>query len=259
MKKQPIAVYGYARVSTGKQEHSIPAQITKITAQAVVKGLDVIEIIPDSDASAKSLNRPGMNRLMELIERGQVSTIIIAKLDRLTRSIIDFAVLLKLLEKKNVELISVAESFDTSTATGRMTVKLIVLISEWEREIIGERTRDAMAGMKSRGLRTGNIPYGFQCGAQVGTTKDGKPVHSVVPNANEQSTLDLIARARTKNYSYALIAGRLNELKIKTRRGGAWRAEYVWSIHKSRVVETVEAIAATAILGQNNQPSISKP
>src|SRR6476620_9068823 len=93
---------GYVRVSTDKQADrgvSLEAQAEKIRAMAVVQGVDLAELIIDAGESAKSLNRPGMARLLALVDAGAVQTVIIAKLDRLTRSVVDLAELLKRLER----------------------------------------------------------------------------------------------------------------------------------------------------------------
>ena len=156
---------GYVRVSTDKQADfgvSLEAQTAKVQAMAVVQGVELVDVIVDAGASAKSLDRPGMNRLLSLVEAGAVQVVIIAKLDRLTRSVGDLAELLKRFDKRKVSLVSVADSLDTGTAAGRLVINIMVSVSQWEREAIGERTRDAMSHMKASGERTGNIPFGYR-------------------------------------------------------------------------------------------------
>ena len=113
----------YTRVSTDKQaDHgvSLDAQLEKIRAMAVVQGAEVAEIIADAGESAKSLDRPGMARLLKLVDAGKVQVVIIAKLDRLTRSVKDLGELLERFQKRGVSLVSVAESLDTGSAAGRL-------------------------------------------------------------------------------------------------------------------------------------------
>src|SRR5689334_12703286 len=114
---------GYVRVSTDRQADkgvSLEAQEAKIRAMATVQGADLLDVIVDGGESAKSLNRPGLQKLLRMVNKGEVQAIIIAKLDRLTRSVKDLCGLLELLEKRKVALISVAESLDTSSAAGRL-------------------------------------------------------------------------------------------------------------------------------------------
>jgi DNA invertase Pin-like site-specific DNA recombinase len=158
---------GYVRVSTDKQaDHGVPleAQEAKIRAMAVVQGAEIAELIVEGGESAKNLNRPGMERLLALVDQGKIQTVIIAKLDRLTRSVKDLAELLERFQKRGVSLVSVAESLDTGSAAGRLVINIMTAVSQWEREAIGERTRDAMNHKKSNGQRVGNITYGFRLG-----------------------------------------------------------------------------------------------
>src|SRR5579863_5363705 len=159
---------GYVRVSTDKQAEqgvSLNAQAEKIRAMAVVHSTELAEIIVDGGESAKSLNRPGMARLLAMIDAGEVKTVIIAKLDRLTRSVADLAELLERFERRGVALVSVADSLDTRSAAGRLVLNIMVSVSQWEREAIGERTRDAMSHKRANGERVGTVPFGYRLAA----------------------------------------------------------------------------------------------
>jgi site-specific DNA recombinase len=94
-----------------------------------------------------------MVKLLAMVEAGQVQAVIVAKLDRLTRSVRDLCELLELFERRGVALVSVAESLDTGSAAGRLVLNIAV--SQWEREAIGECTRDAPRRKKSNGERVG--------------------------------------------------------------------------------------------------------
>src|SRR4029078_6536905 len=98
-------------------------------AGAVVQGAEIVELIVDGGESAKNLDRPGMERLLALVEEGKVDAVIIAKLDLLTRSVKDLAQLLERFQKRGVSLVSVAESLDTGSAAGRVGVKLLIPVS----------------------------------------------------------------------------------------------------------------------------------
>ena len=163
-----MVAIGYVRVSTDRQAEqgvSLEAQEAKIRAMATVQGTELLDVIVDGGESAKSLTRPGVERLLALINAGKVDAVIIAKLDRLTRSVKDLGSLLELLEKRKVALISVAESLDTGSAAGRLVITIMAAVSQWEREAIGERTRDALRHKRAQGERTGNVPYGFRLAA----------------------------------------------------------------------------------------------
>lgn len=125
---------GYVRVSTDKQADrgsSLEAQGEKIRAMAVVHHAQLIDIIVDGGESAKSLQRPGMERVLSMVDGKKVQAVIVAKLDRLTRSVKDLCELLERFERRGAALISVAESLDTSSAAGRLvpTVLRTVFVS----------------------------------------------------------------------------------------------------------------------------------
>src|SRR5579864_2239997 len=181
-----MTAIGYVRVSKDKQAErgcSLEAQAEKIRAMTVVHGADLIDIIVDGGESAKTLQRPGMQRLLALVDARKVEAVVVAKLDRLTRSVRDLCRLLDLFEKKNVALISVAESLDTGSAAGRLVITIMAAVSQWEREAIGERTRDAMAHKRRQRERVGNIAFGYRL------APDGAHVE---PDEREQAAITAI-------------------------------------------------------------------
>ena len=212
---------GYARVSTDKQADrgvSLEAQTEKIRAMVVVHNAELVDIIVDGGESAKSLNRPGMERLLALVDSGAVEAVIVAKLDRLTRSVKDLCTLLERFERREVTLISVAESLDTGSAAGRLVLNIMTAVSQWEREAIGERTRDAMNHKRTNGERVGNIAFGYRL------SSDG--VH-VEPEPTEQATIAAVAELRSNGMSLRRIAKDLNRRGMRTRKGSEWRLESV--------------------------------
>lgn len=126
----------------------------------MVRGCELDEVIVGGGESAKDLNRPGVRKLLALADAGKVDAVVVAKLDRLTRSVKDPCGLLELFEKRRVALISVAESLDTSWSAGRLVIAIMGVVSQWEREAIGEHTRDAVQHKRSQGRRVGNIASG---------------------------------------------------------------------------------------------------
>src|SRR5437773_5997342 len=212
---------GYCRVSTDQQKEkgvSLEAQQAKIRAMAIVQGAEIIELIVDGGESAKNLDRPGMEKLLALVEERKVDTVIIAKLDRLTRSVKDLAELLERFQRRGVSLVSVAESLDTGSAAGRLVINIMTAVSQWERKAIGERTRDAMNHKKSNGQRVGNIAYGFRLAA------DGRHLE---PDPQEQAVLTAIRDLRARRCTLRGIAAELNARGLRTRRASAWRLEHV--------------------------------
>jgi DNA invertase Pin-like site-specific DNA recombinase len=212
---------GYVRVSTEKQADfgvSLEAQAEKVRAMAVVQGAELAEVIVDAGESAKSLNRPGMSRLMSLVDAGAVDTVIIAKLDRLTRSVKDLAELLERFTRRGVSLVSVAESLDTGTAAGRLVLNIMTAVSQWEREAIGERTRDAMHHKRASGERVGTVPFGYRMAAD-GLHLEADPAEQVI--------ISRIRELKAAGHTTRRIADELTRQGFTTRRGTAWRFQYV--------------------------------
>jgi len=155
--EQTIEAVGYVRVSTSEQADSglsLEAQRSRITALCEANGWTLLSILEDPGLSAKTITRPGLQEALELLCPGRV--LVCLKLDRLTRSLADFIDLDRLLVQKRAEFASVQERIDTTTATGRLMRDLIVRLSQWEREVIGERTRAALQVKKDRKERLGS-------------------------------------------------------------------------------------------------------
>jgi site-specific DNA recombinase len=224
---------GYVRVSTDKQAErgiSLEAQAEKIRAMALVQGAELSEIIVEGGESAKSLNRPGMAKLLAMVDAGKVKAVIVAKLDRLTRSVKDLCELLERFERRGVALVSVAESLDTGSAAGRLVLNIMAAVSQWEREAIGERTRDALRHKRSQGQRVGNIAFGSRL------ADDGQHLE---PDPAEQAALAEIRRLRHEGATLRGSAAALNHKALRTRRGTPWRRQSV-----ARVLGTGSRTAA---------------
>ncbi len=169
----------YVRVSTEKQADfgiSLEAQTEKIRAMTVLQGAELREIIVDAGESAKSLNRPVWERILEIVDAREIDAIIVAKLDRLTRSVRDLADLLERFNRNGVSLVSVGESLDTGTAAGRLLLNIMTSVSQWECEAISERTRDALHHKRANGERVGTVAFGFHTAADGARIPDsGEP------------------------------------------------------------------------------------
>jgi len=214
---------GYARVSTTDQAmngNSLGIQREKIEAMAALLDADLLDVVVE-DASARDLNRPGMQRVLKMVRGREVDAVIVHKLDRLTRSVRDLGGLLERFDKANVSLVSVSESLDTGTAAGRLVGNVLASVGQWEREAIAERTREALQAKRARGERTGNLPYGYLL-AEDGTHLEQEP--------GEQRILSGIRRYRKQGLSGQAIADRLNARGYTTRRGGQWHRQYVYNL-----------------------------
>jgi site-specific DNA recombinase len=216
---------GYCGVSTDKQaDHgfSLEVQEAKIRVHGgCSRRVEINELIVDGGEPAKNLNRAGMERLFVLVDQRQVKTVIIAKLDRLTRSVKDLAELLERFERRGVSLVSVAESLDTASAPARLVINIMRAVSQWEREAAGERTKDAMRHKKSNGECVESVAYGFR------RAPDGEHVE---PKPNEQAALALIRSLRGQGRSLRQIAAALNGQALHTRRGAGWRHDHILRI-----------------------------
>jgi site-specific DNA recombinase len=173
--------------------------------------------------SAKSLSRPGLQRVLALINAGKVEAVIVAKLDRLTRSVKDLCGFLELLEKRKVALISVAESLDTDSAAERLVITIMGAVSQWEREAIDERTRDALRHKQSLGQRVGNIALGSRL------APDGE--HLEVDPAEQAAVSEItVCAARAPACAGSPLHSTPGDLR--KRRGTPWRPEWVACVVK---------------------------
>lgn len=209
-----MKVIGYVRVSTVKQEQSglsLEAQELKIRQYCELYELELIDIIIDAGASAKTLERPGIQSAMAMIKNGAANGLVVAKLDRLTRSIKDLNVLIEDLFNK-AALISVSDQVDTTTPSGRLILNILMSVSQWEREEIGERTKAAMKAKKAKGQYTGGrTPFGWKLDEQGNEVADDV----------EQELIEIVRGFRASRLSYSTIAQELTKAKFTSRTGNA--------------------------------------
>jgi DNA invertase Pin-like site-specific DNA recombinase len=212
---QSTKAVGYIRVSTDKQtEHgvSLEAQQAKIAQYAALYDLELVDVIIDAGASAKTLERPGLQRALGMLRKGQANALLVTKLDRLTRSVKDLGTLVETyFSSDKITLLSVADSIDTRTAAGRLVLNVLASVAQWERETISERTAEAMAHKREQGQRTSlYAPYGFQIAA------DGK---TLVVDEAEHALLAAIKDARSRGLTHRAIVAELARQGFTTRKG----------------------------------------
>jgi DNA invertase Pin-like site-specific DNA recombinase len=117
----------------------------------------------DGGFSGGSMERPGLQRLLEDVRAGLIDIIVVYKVDRLTRSLADFAKLVELFDAHGVSFVSVTQSFNTTTSMGRLTLNVLLSFAQFEREVTGERIRDKIAASKKKGIwMGGTVPYGYR-------------------------------------------------------------------------------------------------
>jgi DNA invertase Pin-like site-specific DNA recombinase len=199
----------YLRVSLEEQAVSglgIAAQRAAIEREAERSGAVLVAVIDDGGSSGKDLDRPKLHEALSLIADGRADVLVVAKVDRLSRSLLDVVSVLEWLDDAGAAFKACDSPIDTSTAAGRMFLQTMAMFAEFERQMIRERTKAALAVRKAQG------------GAVSGPT---------VPD-------DVAAQIRTwaaEDVAQAEIARRLNEAKVPTARGGAeWRVSTVQSV-----------------------------
>jgi DNA invertase Pin-like site-specific DNA recombinase len=176
----------------------LDAQRVAVTAEAERRGWQLVDVMVDAGASGKSLTgRPALADALALLEKGHADALIVAKLDRLSRSVLDFAGVLARAERRGWALIALDLGVDTTTPAGRMVANVMAAVAEWERSVIAQRTKDAMAVAKARGVH---------CGRARETDDD---------------TCRRIVAMRESGVSFARIANALNAERVPTTRGGS--------------------------------------
>ena len=129
-----------------------------IRSQAQEGWVALPERYDDGAFSGATLERPSLQRLLRDIEAGKIDVVVIYKIDRLSRSLLDFAKLIELFDRHKVTMVSVTQQFNTTTSMGRLTLNVLLSFAQFEREVITERIRDKVAGAKRRGKWLGGTP-----------------------------------------------------------------------------------------------------
>ena len=136
----------------------------------------------DGGLSGGSLERPALQQLLEDVQAGRVNQIVVYKIDRLTRSLADFAKIVDVLDAAGASFVSVTQSFNTATSMGRLTLNMLLSFAQFEREVTAERIRDKIAASKKKGLwMGGNVPLGYD--------PDGRTLKINAPEADTVRTL----------------------------------------------------------------------
>ena len=150
-------VLGYVRVSTSEQADSgagVAAQRAAITAEADRRAWNV-EFVEDAGYSAKNMRRPGIREALGMLRRGEADVLCVSRLDRLSRSMLDFASLMATAQRERWSIVALDLGVDTTTPEGEMMAHVRATFAQYERRLIAQRTREALAARKAAGVRLG--------------------------------------------------------------------------------------------------------
>lgn len=198
--QSPVSsVVGYVRVSTQEQAESgagLDAQRAAIRAEAGRRGWRLVEICEDAGLGGGRLDRPGLRRALELVETSAAEALMVSKLDRLSRSLLDFAGLMDRSRRRGWSLVALDLNVDTSTPQGALMANVVASFAQYERQLIGMRTREAMAAKKAQGGCFGR------------------------PRCIDNATRSRLAKMRRDGLTFRAIAARLNDENLPTAHGG---------------------------------------
>lgn len=179
-----------------------------ITSQRHAGWVAVPDMYDDGGLSGGSMERPALLRILTDIKAGKVQIVVVYKVDRLTRSLADFAKIVDVLDAHNASFVSVTQQFNTTTSMGRLTLNMLLSFAQFEREIAGERIRDKIAASKAKGMwMGGTVPLGYD-------------VHErkLVVNPAEADTLRLIFQRYLELGSVTLLRTELDKRDIRSKR-----------------------------------------
>lgn len=215
----------YVRVSTLHQadKDSLPMQKNDLVTYAnLILGIQDHEIFEDAGYSGKNTARPAFQSMMSKIRNGYFSHLLVWKIDRVSRNLLDFSQMYNELRKLNVTFVSKNEQFDTSTAIGEAMLKIILIFAELERNMTSERVTATMLSRASSGLwNGGKIPYGYEY------NEDSK---AFFINQEEAALCRLIKDDYLEHQSIIHTVRTLNNNGFKTRSGANWSSTSVWKI-----------------------------
>ncbi len=205
-----MRVIGYIRVSTDEQGDSgagLAAQESTIRAEVERRGWELVDIRTDV-ASGKSLRkRDELGRTLRDLASGHADVLVVAKLDRLSRSVMDFAAIMETAKSEGWSIRVLDLDVDMTTSMGELVANIMISLAQWERRVIGERTKAALVAVRARGTKVGR--------------KSGV----------DDDTLRLIRVLRDSGRSWAKIADALNHEGVPTGQGGHWHAATVRRIY----------------------------
>ena len=195
-----------------------------ITSQRSEGWVLVPDRYDDGGVSGGTLARPALRRLLADIERGLIDVVVVYKIDRLSRALMDFAKLVEVFDANNVTFVSVTQSFSTTTSMGRLTLNVLLSFAQYERELIGERIRDKVAASRARGIWMGGfVPLGYDA-------KDRK----LLVNEAEAALVRRIFEGFVETESGTKLVQALRAEGATTKRGRAFTKSDVYRVLSNR-------------------------
>lgn len=191
----------------------LDAQRAALQAEADRRGW-ALEFVTEDGLSAKDLNRPALTEALVRLDKGEADVLMVSKLDRLSRSVKDFGGLLERAAKRNWSVLCLDLGVDTTTPVGEFTANVVVSASQYERRLIGQRTKDALAAKKAAGVRLGR------------------------PRQLSDDVVDRVVREKEAGGSLAGIARALTSAGVPTAQGGKrWYASTVAAVLRSAALD----------------------
>jgi DNA invertase Pin-like site-specific DNA recombinase len=179
----------------------------------------------DGGHSGGTLDRPGLKRLLADVEAGLIDVIVVYKIDRLSRSLMDFTKLVEIFDRNQVTFVSVTQAFNTTTSMGRLTLNILLSFAQFEREVIGERIRDKVAASRKRGMWMGGyVPLGFD-------VRDRK----LVINEAEAATVRIIFERFVTIGSATMLTRELVGEGVRNKRGKQIDKGFLYKLINNRV------------------------
>lgn len=205
---------GYTRVSTDEQAETgagLDAQEAAVRVECERRGWELVRIATDAGASGKSLaQRPELERGIDALDRGEADAIVAAKLDRLSRSVLEFAALMARASRRGWRIVVLDVNVDTTTPSGELVATVVAAFAQYERRLIGQRTRDALAAKRAAGVVLGR------------------------PRTLDPAIRARIVAERAAGRSLRAIAADLTTQGVSTAQGGArWHASTVKAVAQS--------------------------
>lgn len=201
----------------------------------------------DGGISGATLERPALKRLLADIEAGGVDIVVVYKIDRLSRALMDFAKLVEVFDRNHVTFVSVTQSFNTTTSMGRLTLNILLSFAQFEREVIGERIRDKFRASRSRGMwMGGHPPLGYE-------VKDRK----LIVKEQEAATVRMIFERFVKIGSATTLARTLTDEGVQTKRRRAIDRGYLYILLNNRTYIGEAVHKGTSFPGEH-QPIVAR-